>query len=82
MNKKNFGIFPVMSKGKPIEKWVNLKLYKGVSRIVIDGQHRLLSLKNIGIYVQAKNLSGQEIAENCACDETFDIPVVYLVLII
>lgn len=71
---------PVMSKGKPIEKWVNLKLYKGVSRIVIDGQHRLLSLKKYwDIRTGKKNLSGQEIAENCACDETFDIPVVYLV---
>ena len=36
---------PAMSNGKPVEKWVNLKLYKNVARIVIDGQHRLLSLK-------------------------------------
>lgn len=70
----------VMSRGKPLEKWVNLKLYKGVSRIVIDGQHRLLSLKkywNIQIGKQA--LSPQEILENCTCDNSFDIPVVYLV---
>lgn len=71
---------PVMSKGKPIEKWVNLKLYKGVSRIVIDGQHRLLSLKKYwDIRTGRKILSSQEVAENCTCDETFDIPVVYLV---
>lgn len=71
---------PVMSKGKPIEKWVNLKLYKGVSRIVIDGQHRLLSLKKYwNIHIGRQPLSPQELAENCVCDESFDIPVVYLV---
>lgn len=80
-DQKEFWDFsPVMSKGKPIEKWVNLKLYKGVSRIVIDGQHRLLSLRKYWeIHTGRKNLSSQEIAENCACDEKFDIPVVYLV---
>ncbi|MHC5599614.1 MAG: DNA sulfur modification protein DndB, partial [Nostoc sp.] len=35
----------VSSQGKTVEKWVNLKLYKNVARIVIDGQHRLLSLR-------------------------------------
>ncbi|MEH2178497.1 DNA sulfur modification protein DndB [Nostoc sp.] len=70
----------VMSKGKPLEKWVNLKLYKGVSRIVIDGQHRLLSLKKYwNIHIDKQPLSPQEILEGCACDEPFDIPVVYLV---
>ncbi|MBW4591772.1 MAG: DNA sulfur modification protein DndB [Brasilonema angustatum HA4187-MV1] len=70
----------VMSKGKPLEKWVNLKLYKGVSRIVIDGQHRLLSLKKYwNIHIGKQHLSPQEEAENCACNEPFDIPVVYLV---
>ncbi len=70
----------VMSRGKPLEKWVNLKLYKGVSRIVIDGQHRLLSLKkHWNIHIGKQNLSPQEILENCACNESFDIPVVYLV---
>ncbi|MCC5640692.1 DNA sulfur modification protein DndB [Nostoc sp. CHAB 5844] len=70
----------VMSKGKPLEKWVNLKVYKGVSRIVIDGQHRLLSLKKYwNIQVGKQSLSPQEILENCTCDNSFDIPVVYLV---
>jgi DGQHR domain-containing protein len=71
---------PVISKGKPIEKWVNLKLYKGVSRIVIDGQHRLLSLKKYwNIKIGTESLSTQEVLEDCACNESFDIPAVYLV---
>ncbi|HLO84207.1 MAG TPA: DNA sulfur modification protein DndB, partial [Nostocaceae cyanobacterium] len=70
----------VMSKGKPLEKWVNLKLYKNVSRIVIDGQHRLLSLKKYwNIRVGKQSLSQQEKDENCSCNDSFDIPVVYLV---
>ncbi|MBH8555650.1 hypothetical protein I8751_25550 [Nostocaceae cyanobacterium CENA357] len=70
----------VMSKGKPLEKWVNLKLYKGVSRIVIDGQHRLLSLKKYwNVHIDKQSLSPQEILEGCTCEEPFDIPVVYLV---
>ncbi|MEH2362024.1 DNA sulfur modification protein DndB [Nostoc sp.] len=70
----------VLSNGKPLEKWVNLKLYKGVSRIVIDGQHRLLSLKKYwNIHIGKESLSAQELLENCACDDSFDIPVVYLV---
>ncbi|MEB3149712.1 MAG: DNA sulfur modification protein DndB [Sphaerospermopsis sp.] len=70
----------VKSQGKIIEKWVNLKLYKGVSRIVIDGQHRLLSLKKYwDIRIGKQPLSQQEVLENCACNESFEIPVVYLV---
>ncbi len=70
----------VTSKGRTIEKWVNLELYKGVSRVVIDGQHRLLSLKKYwNIHVGTKSLSSEELAENCNCEEAFDIPVVYLV---
>lgn len=71
----------VSSQGKPVEKWVNLKLYKNVARIVIDGQHRLLSLKR---YWNARPggkepLSAQQIKDNFSCSESFDIPVVYLV---
>ncbi|HLP90950.1 MAG TPA: DNA sulfur modification protein DndB [Nostocaceae cyanobacterium] len=70
----------VMSKGKPLEKWVNLKLYKNVSRIVIDGQHRLLSLKKYwNVRIGKHSLSQQEKDDNCSCDDSFDIPVVYLV---
>lgn len=70
----------VTSKGKPIEKWVNLELHKGVSRVVIDGQHRLLSLKKYwNIHIGTQALSSEELAENCSCDVSFDIPVVYLV---
>ncbi|WP_009634304.1 DNA sulfur modification protein DndB [Synechocystis sp. PCC 7509] len=70
----------VISQGREIEKWVNLKLYKGVSRVVIDGQHRLLSLKKYwNIHIGTKTLSAEELAENCKCEESFDIPVVYLV---
>ncbi|MBF2067991.1 MAG: DGQHR domain-containing protein [Calothrix sp. C42_A2020_038] len=68
------------SKGKPIEKWVNLKLYKNVARIVIDGQHRLLALKKYwNVHTGKESLTAQEKAENYICEETFDIPVVYLV---
>ncbi len=50
----------VLSNGKPLEKWVNLKLYKGVSRIVIDGQHRLFSLKKYwDIHIGKKSLTSQ-----------------------
>lgn len=70
----------VRSQGREIEKWVNLKLHKGVSRVVIDGQHRLLSLKKYwNIHIGTKTLSAEELAENCKCEESFDIPVVYLV---
>ena len=68
------------SKGKPVEKWVNLKLYKNVARIVIDGQHRLLSLKRYwNAHTGKEPLSKQQIQDNFDCSETFDIPVVYLV---
>lgn len=70
----------VKSQGKPIEKWVNLKLYKNVSRIVIDGQHRLLALKTYwNAHTGKEPLSPQQINDNFNCSETFDIPVVYLV---
>lgn len=70
----------VKSQGKPVEKWVNLKLYKNVARIVIDGQHRLLSLKRYwNAHTGKEPLSTQQIRENFNCSETFDIPVVYLV---
>lgn len=70
----------VTSQGRKIEKWVNLEVHKGVSRVVIDGQHRLLSLKKYwNIHIGTKSLSSEELAENCKCDEPFDIPVVYLV---
>jgi len=70
----------VKSQGKPVEKWVNLKVYKNVSRIVIDGQHRLLSLKRYWrAHTGTDPLSPQQIKENFNCSETFDIPVVYLV---
>ncbi|MEG4093271.1 DGQHR domain-containing protein [Microcoleus sp. Pol12B4] len=70
----------VKSQGKTVEKWVNLKLYKNVARIVIDGQHRLLSLKRYWKAHTGKDpLNPQQIKENFSCTETFDIPVVYLV---
>lgn len=70
----------VSSKGKTVEKWVNLKLYKNVARIVIDGQHRLLSLKRYwNAHTGKEPLTAQQINENYNCLETFDIPVVYLV---
>lgn len=70
----------VSSQGKTVEKWVNLKLYKNVARIVIDGQHRLLSLKRYwNAHTGKEPLSPQQINENFDCSETFDIPVVYLV---
>lgn len=70
----------VSSQGKTVEKWVNLKLYKNVARIVIDGQHRLLSLKKYwNIHTGKDTLTSQEIKEDLRCSETFDIPVVYLV---
>ncbi|MBW4629477.1 MAG: DNA sulfur modification protein DndB [Brasilonema octagenarum HA4186-MV1] len=70
----------VSSQGKPVEKWVNLKLYKNVARIVIDGQHRLLALKRYwNVHTGKEPLSPQEIKENFSCSKTFDIPVVYLV---
>ena len=70
----------VSSQGKIVEKWVNLKLYKNVARIVIDGQHRLLSLKRYWkAHTGKEPLSPQQIKENFSCSETFDIPVVYLV---
>jgi len=70
----------VSSQGKPVEKWVNLKLYKNVARIVIDGQHRLLSLKRYwNAHTGKEPLSPQQINDNFSCLETFDIPVVYLV---
>lgn len=70
----------VSSQGKIVEKWVNLKLYKNVSRIVIDGQHRLLSLKRYwNAHTGKEPLTTQQIKENFSCSETFNIPVVYLV---
>ncbi|WP_377476959.1 MAG: DNA sulfur modification protein DndB [Microcoleus anatoxicus] len=80
-NQREFWDFSeVSSQGKTVEKWVNLKLYKNVARIVIDGQHRLLSLKRYwNAYTKKEPLSPQQINENFKCDETFDIPVVYLV---
>jgi DGQHR domain-containing protein len=70
----------VSSNGKIVEKWVNLKLYKNVARIVIDGQHRLLSLKRYwDAHTGQSPLSPQQINENFNCSELFDIPVVYLV---
>ncbi|MFN6562625.1 MAG: DNA sulfur modification protein DndB [Nostoc sp. ChiSLP01] len=70
----------VSSQGKTVEKWVNLKLYKNVARIVIDGQHRLLSLKRYwDAHTGKLPLTPQQIKENFSCLETFDIPVVYLV---
>ncbi|GBF79300.1 DNA sulfur modification protein DndB [Aphanothece sacrum] len=70
----------VQSKGKIVEKWVNLKLYKNVARIVIDGQHRLLSLKRYwNAHTGKEPLNSQQTNDNFSCSETFDIPVVYLV---
>ncbi|MEH2001440.1 MAG: DNA sulfur modification protein DndB [Nostoc sp.] len=70
----------VSSQGKTVEKWVNLKLYKNVARIVIDGQHRLLSLRRYwNAHTGKEPLNPQQIKENFSCSETFDIPVVYLV---
>ncbi|MHC5767681.1 MAG: DNA sulfur modification protein DndB [Nostoc sp.] len=70
----------VSSQGKTVEKWVNLKLYKNVARIVIDGQHRLLSLRRYwNAHTGKEPLNSQQIKENFSCSETFDIPVVYLV---
>ncbi|MBD2042171.1 DGQHR domain-containing protein [Microcoleus sp. FACHB-672] len=71
---------PAQSKGIILEKWVTLKLYKNVARIVIDGQHRLLSLKRYwDAHTGKELLSPQQIKDNFSCSETFDIPVVYLV---
>jgi len=70
----------VSSQGKTVEKWVNLKLYKNVARIVIDGQHRLLSLKRYwNAHTGKEPLDSQQLKDNFNCSETFDIPVVYLV---
>jgi DGQHR domain-containing protein len=70
----------VKSQGKPVEKWVNLILYKNVSRIVIDGQHRLLALKRYwDAHTGKVPLSSQQKNDNFNCLELFDIPVVYLV---
>jgi DGQHR domain-containing protein len=70
----------VSSQGKTVEKWVNLKLYKNVARIVIDGQHRLLSLKrHWNVHTGKESLTPQQIKENFSCLDTFDVPVVYLV---
>ena len=70
----------VKSKGKIIEKWVTLNLYKNVARIVIDGQHRLLSLRRYwNAHTGKEPLTSQQIKENYSCSETFDIPVVYIV---
>ncbi|BAZ14678.1 hypothetical protein NIES4071_65220 [Calothrix sp. NIES-4071] len=70
----------VSSQGKTVEKWVNLKLYKNVARIVIDGQHRLLALKKHWyVHTGKENLTTQEKTENYDFSEKFDIPVVYLV---
>lgn len=70
----------VSSQGKTVEKWVNLKLYKNVARIVIDGQHRLLSLKRYwNVHTGKESFTPQQKTENYNCSETFDIPVVYLV---
>lgn len=80
-NQREFWDFSeVSSQGKTVEKWVNLKLYKNVARIVIDGQHRLLSLKRYwNAHTGKEPLTPQQIKENFSCLETFDIPVVYLV---
>lgn len=71
----------VKSKGKTVEKWVNLDLYKGVARIVIDGQHRLLALKKYwNVHTGKLTLSATEALDGgYSCLETFDIPVVYIV---
>jgi DGQHR domain-containing protein len=70
----------VNSQGKPVEKWVNLKLYKNVARIVIDGQHRLLSLRRYwNSHTGKEPLNTQQTNDKFDCSETFDIPVVYLV---
>jgi DGQHR domain-containing protein len=70
----------VNSQGKLVEKWVNLKLYKNVARIVIDGQHRLLSLRRYwNAHTGKEPLTTQQTNDNFDCSETFDIPVVYLV---
>ena len=71
---------PVTSHGKTVEKWVNLKLYKNVARIVIDGQHRLLSLKKYwNVHTGKDPLTPQQENEHFDCSQSFDIPVVYLV---
>lgn len=79
-DQKEFWDFsPVKSQGKILEKWVNLTLYKGVSRIVIDGQHRLQALKTYwNVHIGQENLTAAEQQESFNCEETFDIPVVYL----
>jgi DGQHR domain-containing protein len=70
----------VSSQGKTVEKWVNLKLYKNVARIVIDVQHRLLSLKRYwNAHTGKEPLNSQQLKDSFDCSETFDIPVVYLV---
>lgn len=72
--------YEVKSQGKVVEKWVTLKLYKNVARIVIDGQHRLLALKRYwNAHTGKEPLSPQQMKDNFSCSETFDIPVVYLV---
>lgn len=80
-NQREFWDFStVTSNDKIVEKWVNLKLYKNVARIVIDGQHRLLSLKRYwNAHTGKQPLNNQQINDNFSCSETFDIPVVYLV---
>ena len=70
----------VSSNKKVVEKWVTLTLYKNVARIVIDGQHRLLSLRRYwNAHTGKEPLTIQQTNENFDCTETFDIPVVYLV---
>jgi DGQHR domain-containing protein len=70
----------VSSQGKKLEKWVNLKVYKNVSRVVIDGQHRLLALKKYwDIHLNPDHLLGAEKLESYDCSIPFDIPVVYIV---
>jgi DNA-sulfur modification-associated len=70
----------VKSSGRVIEKWVNLQLYKGVSRVVIDGQHRLLALKKYwDVRINPEHMSANEKSEGYDCSDSFDIPVVYIV---
>lgn len=80
-NQREFWDFSqVSSQGRPVEKWVNLELYKGVSRIVIDGQHRLLALKKYwDVHTGKESLTQIEKSDDFDCAQSFDIPVVYLV---
>jgi DGQHR domain-containing protein len=80
-NQREFWDFSqVSSQGRPVEKWVNLELYKGVSRIVIDGQHRLLALKKYwDVHTGKEFLTPAEKSDDFDCTQGFDIPVVYLV---